>query len=81
MSQAELDASYAWLKQRDAIKAYGLLIALREYRCYSTEEIDHLVKVFNALILARWSDSGLQAIKKGAWKAYEQGQALQRRRL
>ena len=75
MSQAELDASYAWLKQRDCIKAYVFLLGL-EQRLFSLSEskaeVAHLVKVLNALIMARWSDSGLQSIKKGAWKAYEQ---------
>ena len=76
MSQADLDASYAWLKQRDCRKAYLMLLALLHdspvHQVLSEKDLAHLVKVFNALILARWSDSGLQAIKKGAWKAYEQ---------
>ena len=79
MSQAELDCAHAWLKQRDCIKAYVFLLGL-EARAFSLSEskaeVAHLVKVLNALIMVRWSDSGLQAIKKGAWKAYEQGQAL-----
>ena len=79
MSQAEVDCAYTWLKQRDCIKAYVFLLGL-EQRLFSLSEskaeVAHLVKVLNALIMARWSDSGLQAIKKGAWKAYEQGQAL-----
>ena len=79
MSQAMQDASYQWLKQRDAVKAYVFLLGL-EARLFSLSEskaeVAHFVKVLNALILYRWSDSGLQSIKKGAWKAYEQGQAL-----
>ena len=70
MSQAELDASYAWLKQRDVVKAYVFLLGLND-RMFSLSEskadMAHLVKVLNALILARWSASGLNAIKKAAW--------------
>ena len=78
MSQAELDTSWRWLKQRDAVKAYVFLLGL-EARAFSLSEskaeVAHLVKVLNALIMARWSESGLRQIKKGAWKAYEQRSA------
>ena len=78
MSQAELDCAHAWLKQREVVKAYVFLLGL-EQRLFSLSEskpeVAHLVKVLNALILARWSDSGLQSIKKGAWKAYERSRS------
>ena len=86
MSQAELDTSYAWLKQRDAIKAYRFLIELQQHpdtfiethtpfqvlhRMLDQAAIAHLIKVLNALILYRWSNSGLRQIKKAAWRLYE----------
>ena len=90
MSQAECDASYAWLTQQNVVKAYVFLLELEQHpdtflefhmvegvrhRVLDQVALSHLIKVLNALVLARWSDSGLQAIKQGAWKAYEQRSA------
>lgn len=76
MSQAEVDCAYTWLKQREVIKAYVFLLELdqKQLRTMDTvrqTQLAHLVKVLNALILARWSDSGLRQIKKAAWRIYE----------
>ena len=53
------------LTQRDAIRAYRLLIKGERV---SSKDRQHFISVFNALLLHRWSLSGLRRIKEQAWK-------------
>lgn len=76
MSQAEVDCAHVWLKQREVVKAYVFLLELNQKQLRTMDTVRqthlaHLVKVLNALILHRWSDSGLRSIKKAAWRIYE----------
>jgi len=52
------------LKQKDIACFYMALISLKAFTDF---------KKINAAIIARWSRSGLQTIKRMAWKELERG--------
>ena len=52
------------ITRQDAVRAYRLLI--KEGKP-SPEEQNHFIRVFNCLILHRWSMAGLRWIKNQAW--------------
>ena len=54
------------ITRQDAVRAYRLLI--KEGKV-SQEERNHFIRVFNNLIINRWSMAGLRWIKEQAWKA------------